>query len=98
LTVPEPSRAASAPPAAIDAGAEARDERAASPASQAAFASAQHIVDDAVTAGRWTQKDFEQIHSLRAELTGAQLIEVQKDLFPAVNSGRVQVTYRGPLL
>jgi hypothetical protein len=84
--------------AAPDAGRAEQGARPPSLDSVEALAGAQRIIDDAVVAGRWTPADLEGMRALRGRLTGAQLIELQKELFPAVNSGRVQVTYPGPLL
>ena len=42
--------------------------------------------------------DLESMRALKGRLTHEQLLDIQTELFPAVNSGALVVTYPGPLL
>ena len=67
------------------------------PESVAAFQSAERLVQDAMSARVWGEKEAAEMRSLLPQLTPEQLQTINSTLLPAVNSQKVRVQLHGPL-
>jgi hypothetical protein len=89
---------ATPPSAKGDAGIAQAEEAPPPPGSVEAATGAHRVIEAAIASGRWTEHDLESMRALKGRLTHEQLLDIQTELFPAVNSGALVVTYPGPLL
>ncbi len=63
----------------------------------AALAQANGIVKGAIAKGVWGQAEADAMGELHVQLTPDQLMEVSRQLNPAINSQKLRVEVRGPL-
>jgi hypothetical protein len=62
----------------------------------AATAEAYRVIDQAVSARHWTEREAESFRQLLPKLTGEQRQEVTQRLTLAINEGRMSVSTLGP--
>ena len=85
--------ALAARPAAATAAAEAPP-----PPDDAPLLRAHEVLATAMADGRWSEDDAAKLRAEVGELSPEQLEDVFAVLVPAINSGRLRVDYRGPVL
>jgi hypothetical protein len=81
----ELGRAAAAPPSPV-----LND-----PAAQVAFDNARAVVDSAIAAGVWTDRDRDAVRANLASLSREQFDELNRALVPALNDGRLRRAFTG---
>jgi hypothetical protein len=91
------SRSAAPPAVAAEEGPAKPAPATAPPESIAAYQSAQRVVQNAVSARVWGEKEAAEMRSLIPQLTPEQLQAIHSTLLPAVNSQQVRVQIQGPL-
>lgn len=91
--LPAASAPVPAPAGAEPAPAEASAEPA-SPTRAAAQQAARRIVDEAVARGSWRPEDADAFRATMPELDQAELSQILGELTRAINTGKLQVTFR----
>jgi hypothetical protein len=85
------------PDRAAIASADAPPRAAPPPENTHAFATASGLVEQALSAGVWTEKDAAALRHIRPALTSEQMVSLSKQLIPAINKQQVRVEGNGPL-
>jgi len=62
---------------------------------QAAFETARSLVASRIDAGSWREADRDALRSAIATLSHDQFEQIMSSLFPALNDGRLKLTFRG---